>query len=99
FSNSRSSAFTKAGASGAPDLVVEILSPGAEKHDRVLKRDVFARSGVKEFWLVQPNERRIVMHRLQANTDQSFETVESDGSFASSLLPGLTIHAADVFAE
>ncbi len=44
---------------GAPDLLVEILSPGTARRDRVLKLDLYARSGVGEYWIVDPAERQI----------------------------------------
>ena len=47
---------------GAPDLVVEILSPSTAARDRTLKRSLYARHGVREFWLVDPKEGTITVH-------------------------------------
>jgi Uma2 family endonuclease len=99
FSRSRASALTTAGASGAPDLAIEIVSPGAEKRDRVLKRKIFARSGVEELWLILPEKRRIEIYRLAEDRDHPVEMVDEGGRFTSFLFPGLTIPAADVFAD
>ena len=39
---------------GAPDLVIEVLSPATEKHDRGIKKDVYEKTGVKEYWMIDP---------------------------------------------
>jgi Uma2 family endonuclease len=49
---------------GAPDLVVEILSPGTEDRDRGYKRTLYERSGVREYWIVNPDEPSIEVYRL-----------------------------------
>ena len=52
------------GVHGAPDLVVEVLSPSTAKYDRVHKKDVYEQSGVPEYWLVSPGDRSIEVYRL-----------------------------------
>ncbi|MEO8682928.1 MAG: Uma2 family endonuclease [Vicinamibacterales bacterium] len=51
---------------GAPALVVEILSPGTRKRDRTIKRGLFERSGVREYWMVDPDQNTVVVHRRDA---------------------------------
>lgn len=99
FSNARVSALTKAGATGAPDLAVEILSRGAEKRDRIQKRKIFARSGVEELWLIHPDKQRIELYRLKENPDQPLQVLKAGEQFQSRLFPGLTIDAREVFAD
>ena len=50
---------------GAPELIIEILSPGAEneRRDRHSKRQLYRKYGVKEYWLVDPQKRRIEVYR------------------------------------
>lgn len=48
---------------GAPDLVVEVLSPSTAKNDRMHKKDVYSRCGVREYWLVSPEEKSIEIYR------------------------------------
>ena len=50
---------------GAPDLVVEVLSPSTTINDRGIKKDVYERSGVKEYWIVDPAAKSIEVHYLK----------------------------------
>ena len=52
------------GIHGAPDLVVEVLSPGTAKNDRGYKKDLYENTGVKEYWLVDPTVRSIEAYLL-----------------------------------
>ena len=61
------------GVHGAPDLVVEVLSPSTARTDRMHKKAVYEASGVREYWLVDPENRTIEQHflrdgRLELNT-------------------------------
>ncbi|MGH7935987.1 MAG: Uma2 family endonuclease [Chthoniobacterales bacterium] len=46
----------------SPDLAAEIVSPGADEHDRILKQKVFARGGVEELWLIEPEKAHLSNH-------------------------------------
>jgi Uma2 family endonuclease len=50
--NERRSIFAERGVEGAPDLVIEVLSPSTAKHDRTRKRRFYAKNGVREYWIV-----------------------------------------------
>ncbi len=52
------------GVRGAPDLVVEVLSPSTAGHDQVKKRRVYERAGVREYWLVHPYDRVVTVYTL-----------------------------------
>lgn len=67
---------------GAPDLLVEILSPGTARRDRVLKLDLYARSGVGEYWIVDPAERQIEF------------LVNENGRFVVALPTGAVYHSS-----
>ena len=58
-SKERSFIITKRHIVGAPDLAVEIISEGTDYHDRRIKRKLYAKHGVKEFWLVDPDNKTI----------------------------------------
>ncbi len=53
------------GVRGAPDLVVEVLSPSTAKNDRGYKKDIYAECGVKEYWIVNPIDKSIEQYFLQ----------------------------------
>jgi len=60
----RSDAIAEEGIRGAPDLVVEVLSPATAKRDRTYKKALYARYGVKEYWLVDPATKSIELLTL-----------------------------------
>lgn len=53
------------GVYGAPDLVVEILSPSTAKNDRGTKKDAYERAGVREYWIVNPADKTIEAYLLR----------------------------------
>jgi Uma2 family endonuclease len=59
---------------GAPDLVIEILSPNNPERDRELKRKLYARHGVREYWIVDPDAKSI---EVLVRREGSFETVQT----------------------
>ena len=56
------------GVHGAPDLVVEVLSPSTAKNDRSYKKDTYARCGVREYWLVNPADKSVEIYRSDGET-------------------------------
>ena len=53
------------GCKGAPDLIVEILSPSTARHDRLVKLGEYQRAGVREYWIVSPDERTVQTYLLK----------------------------------
>lgn len=51
------------GVHGAPDLVVEVLSPSTAKNDRGRKKEAYEKAGVREYWIVSPNEKFVEVYR------------------------------------
>jgi Uma2 family endonuclease len=88
-------------ATAAPDLVVEILSPGTRRRDKGRKRAVYDREGVCEYWMVDPEARSItVLRRPRAGaglTDVTVLTQADRGVLESRLFPGLQIPLREVF--
>jgi Uma2 family endonuclease len=96
-SKKRRSIIGKHGIEGAPDLAVEVLSPGTGRFDKGSKRKIYARTGVRELWLVDPEARRIHIYQLARNAEVPAATYDDHATFTSPLLPGLRIKTASVF--
>jgi Uma2 family endonuclease len=82
---------------GAPDLVIEILAPSTAERDRTLKRDLYARHGVREYWLVDTVARTVTVMLL---VDEGFEVAARDGegqTLTSPTLPGFRVDLDDIF--
>ncbi|MGB7925317.1 MAG: Uma2 family endonuclease [Pyrinomonadaceae bacterium] len=84
---------------GAPDLVVEIISPGTEnaRRDRVAKRHLYGKYGVKEYWVVDPEQRAIEIYRSQHGSLELIGCLIDDEKITSPLLPDFEFAAASVF--
>lgn len=80
----------------APDLVIEILSPGTRRRDLTTKRDLYARFGVREYWPVDPDKRTVEVLALVGVGYQPLPARE-DGTLQSRVLPDLRITLEDVF--
>ena len=96
-SKGREHIITPANVRGAPDLVVEIRSPSTAGRDWTIKRGLYARYGVKEYWVVDPDERRIWVLLLG---DGRLDEVGSYGMgdvLTSPTLEGLSIDLNDIF--
>ena len=96
-SNERMHIDTEAEVWGSPDLVVEILSPSTADRDRTVKQVLYARHGVKEYWLVDADARTIEVLLLR---DQGFEpaaTYAEGDTLVSRTLPGFSIPLSEIF--
>ena len=80
-----------------PDIVVEIISPSSQRMDRVSKMALYARFGVPEYWVVDPEQRTLTINVLNAGVyDQMVPA--PDGTIASRAFPGLIVDPGDVFS-
>jgi Uma2 family endonuclease len=86
---------------GAPDLAIEIMSPGSEniRRDQIVKRQTYGRFGVKEYWIVEPIVEIIEISRLQNNVLASVGTFRNADEITSPLLPDLNFMVKDVFRK
>jgi Uma2 family endonuclease len=84
---------------GAPDLAVEILSPGAEnsRRDRFVKLQTYGKFGVVEYWIVDGSERAIDVYRAQSGKLVLTATVRDQDELTSPLLPGFSCQVERVF--
>jgi Uma2 family endonuclease len=86
-----SSRLDRRGVRGAPDLVVEVLSPSTASHDHVRKRRVYERAGVREYWLVHPVDRMVTIYRLEGAEYGKPQVQELAGETPVGVLPGVVI--------
>jgi Uma2 family endonuclease len=96
-SNENAEILTEDGVHGAPDLVIEILSPKTAHLDTKSKRVVYARSGVKELWIVEPTMRQVHVYDLVNQPDKAIRIVDENETLISSRFPDLAINVGDVF--
>lgn len=82
---------------GPPDLVVEILSPWSTFSDSVRKKELYQRYGVKEYWLVFPEEKAMEVMILEGGLYKEYSIAKDDGKVRSKVLDGLTIDLKDIF--
>ena len=88
------------GCCGAPDLVIEILSPGNSKKEIRLKHELYEEAGVKEYWIVNPEEENIVVFVL--NEEGKFSGLKmyaGDDNIQSFAVPGLNINLTEIFTN
>ncbi len=82
---------------GAPDLVVEILSPSTADRDWTVKRDLYARHGVREYWVVDTVARTITILVLIDATLEIANVLAQGDTIVSSVLVGFTPAVSDIF--
>jgi Uma2 family endonuclease len=84
---------------GAPNLMVEFVSPGSRnaKRDRVLKRRVYGKQCVQEYWIVDPLKRSVEVYRLSEESLELVVALTGNEELVSPLLPGLTIPLISIF--
>jgi len=86
------------GVEGAPDLLIEVLSPSNHGHDVLTKRALYARAGVREYWIVDPESRVVEVLTLDRDAFHTVRRASGDDPVISSLLEEATIPTAVIFA-
>jgi Uma2 family endonuclease len=86
------------GVEGAPDLLIEILSPANRGHDLLTKRALYARAGVREYWIVDPASRTVEILALDRDAFHTAQRASGDDAVISSLLGDATFPLAAIFA-
>lgn len=98
-SSERSSILGPQRCKGAPDLVVEIFSHASALRDTEVKRSLYARHGVREYWLVDLDLEQIVVLTLSETGYEELVRVGEGGAVSSSVLSGLSIPWSEVFRK
>jgi Uma2 family endonuclease len=84
---------------GAPELAVEVLSPGSrnQQRDRAIKLATYSRYGVQEYWIVDRWQRTVAIYRHDGTALQPVGTLGADDTLTSPILPGFSVRVAAFF--
>ena len=96
-SNARKDIIHEDAIHGAPDLIIEILSPSTAERDRTYKRTLYARSGVGEYWIVDPETHTVEVLTLTPQGFKQAGRYEQTQTLTCPLLTGLEISLNEVF--
>lgn len=96
-SRERLHVITEKGIVGAPDLVVEVLSPRTRSRDRGIKKRRYAAAGIPHYWMLDPRSRALETYRLGPNGYEQTGTYRPGETFRPDLFPGLEIRVDDLW--
>ena len=88
----------KYGCKGAPDMVIEILSPSTRRHDLAVKYRLYQRAGVREYWIVDPDRKMVQVSRMEDGLYNAAD-VYTSGVVPVGLWENFSIDLSQVFAE
>jgi len=90
---------TPRGIRGAPDWVLEVISPASASHDQIVKLAAYERAGVREYWLAHPVDRVLTIYRFDGAAYGRPQIVPLTGETPVGVLPGVTIRWEPVVAR
>ena len=90
---------TPRGIRGAPDWVLEVISPASAGHDQTVKLAAYERAGVKEYWLAHPGDRVLTIYRHDGTAYGRPRIMELAGATPVEVLPGVTIRWEPILAR
>ena len=93
-----SSKMMKTGYKGAPDMVIEILSPSTSRYDRTLKFNTYLKSGIHEYWIIDPDTQTLTVHILK-DGDYITRPYTDKDTVPVHVLDGCIINMQEVFEE
>jgi Uma2 family endonuclease len=82
---------------GVPDLLVEVLSPTHPDRDLIVKRNLYARNGVPEYWIVDPDDRSVQIFKLSRDRYEPAGYRREGQSLVTTLLPGFDLPVGKLF--
>lgn len=88
---------TEANVQGPPAIVVEVLSPSTRRRDHTVKRKLFERAGVLEYWMVDPRDMTIKVLRRDGDRFASAYSIPNMATLTTELLPGFSLALAELF--
>ena len=75
----------------APDWIIEIVSPSTAGHDQIRKRELYEKSGVREYWIVHPTDGLVMIYRLQDNAYGKPEVMELKDTTRCQAAPSVSV--------
>ena len=87
------------GCIGTPDLVVEILSPGNNSREMKNKYEIYEEAGVKEYWIVSPQNETFLVYTLHDGKYQPSRTMAAGDVVTSTVMPGFTLNLEALFKD
>ncbi|HLG43322.1 MAG TPA: Uma2 family endonuclease, partial [Planctomycetota bacterium] len=82
---------------GAPDVVIEVLSPETADRDRFVKRDLYERFGVSEYWILNPDARTAEIFTLQDSAYGAAQVFEAGDRVSTRALPGFELDLSRIW--
>lgn len=82
---------------GAPDLIVEVLSPTTAYYDLIEKKELYEKFGVREYWIVDPKKQWVEIYTLEDKKYKSHQQAEKSGKINSKLLKGFELKLKEIF--
>ena len=98
-SSERASILSSAAVLGAPDLVIELLSPTTSYYDRTKKKNLYERFGVREYWIIDSDDRSIKIFANRSGAFQLTFSASDAGEATSEVLPGFSVKIEELFAR
>lgn len=93
-----SSKLDERGCKGSPDMIIEILSPSTGKKDKVIKFNKYEKAGVKEYWILEPDQKLVSVFLLQSTGRYGRPQMYTDeDQIKVSIFPDLTIELNTIF--
>lgn len=87
------------GCKGAPDLIMEILSPSTQRHDKLTKFNLYQRAGVREYWIVDPASKSVQVFVLEDGRYAAKDFGVSEDKLKVNILEDCVIDLSQVFPE
>lgn len=84
---------------GVPDLIIEIIAPSNESHDRVKKYSTYVEFGINEYWMVNPKLKTIEVYIFEEDEYKQVAIYKGDDCAVSQIFGGLKIHLEEVFSN
>jgi Uma2 family endonuclease len=84
---------------GAPDFIIEVLSPSIASNDRWIKYNSYEKAGVKEYWIVDPLNRTIEVYKLEKDAYKQTGVYGKDNTLSAGLFPELEIDLKNIFKD